>query len=67
MHKTLPALDCARFPHRGTRAALRWTRAYVRHTWLPQAGERRAHPMEIEVFDPVPGEPDEWALCVPLA
>jgi predicted transcriptional regulator YdeE len=68
--KTLPALTCARFTHRGTRADLRWTRAYVYHTWMPRAEARPARALEIEAYGIWNGcnePPSEWALYIPLA
>jgi AraC family transcriptional regulator len=46
--KTLPALPCARFVHRGPLAHLTLTRGYIYHTWLPGARSRVRYPLEIE-------------------
>jgi AraC family transcriptional regulator len=70
MSKTLPPLTCARFTHRGTQADLRWTRAYVYHTWMPLAEARPARALEIEAYGIWNGcnePPSEWALYIPLA
>ena len=48
--KTIPALKCARFIHKGPREDLRLTRDYIYQTWLPKSGRGVSHPLEIECY-----------------
>jgi AraC family transcriptional regulator len=47
--KTLPALTCARFVHKGRSADLSMTLDYIYQTWLPKSGKAIAAPLEIEL------------------
>ena len=48
--KTIPALTCARFIHKGPARNLPLTLDYVLHTWLPKSGKRLSHPWIIEHY-----------------
>jgi AraC family transcriptional regulator len=48
--KTIPALTCARFIHKGPARELPLTLDYVYHTWLPKSGMRLSHPWIIEHY-----------------
>lgn len=47
--KTLPALNYARFVHKGRSADLNLTLDYIYQTWLPKSGNALAAPIEIQL------------------
>jgi AraC family transcriptional regulator len=48
--KRIPALQYARFIHKGPLEDIRLTMDYVYHTWMPKSGKRPARPLEIERY-----------------
>jgi AraC family transcriptional regulator len=68
--KSIPALDLARFVHKGRRRDLSLTLDYVYHTWLPKSGRRLALPWVVEAYGPgiPPADNDdaEMTLLVPM-
>ena len=48
--KQIPALQCAKFIHKGPLKDLRLSLDYVYHTWMPKSGKRLARPLEIERY-----------------
>jgi AraC family transcriptional regulator len=50
--RTIPALTCARFIHKGSWRELPLTLDYVFHTWLPKSGKKPSLPMIIEQYSP---------------
>jgi AraC family transcriptional regulator len=48
--KSIPALSCARFIHKGPTTDLPLTLDYVYHTWLPKSGRQLSQPLVIEHY-----------------
>lgn len=48
--KRIPALQYAKFIHKGPLKDLRLSIDYVYHTWMPKSGKRLARPLEIERY-----------------
>jgi AraC family transcriptional regulator len=68
--KSLPALEFARFVHKGRRRDLPLTLDYVYHTWLPKSGRTLSLPWVLEGYGPglPPADSDdaEMAILVPV-
>jgi AraC family transcriptional regulator len=66
--KTIPALTCARFIHKGPRHELPLTLHYIYYTWLPKSGWSPSHPLIIECYgrDVQAAEGDESEIGVYL-
>jgi AraC family transcriptional regulator len=68
--KTVPAMTCARFFHKGCRRDLALTLDYIYHTWLPKSGRSLSLPWIIEGYGPVlpvtEDDTSEMALCIPV-
>jgi AraC family transcriptional regulator len=48
--KTIPALTCFRFIHKGPRHELPLSLHYIHHTWLPKSGMSPSHPLIIVCY-----------------
>jgi len=68
--KTVPAMTCACFVHKGCRRDLSLTLDYVYHTWLPKSGRCLSLPWIIEGYGPtLPTADDaeaETAIHIPV-
>jgi len=68
--KTIPALRCARFIHKGPTRELQLTLDYVYHTWLPKSGECLSYPLVIEHygqdFRNLDNEESERGIDIPI-
>jgi AraC family transcriptional regulator len=68
--KTIPAMTCAIFIHKGNHADLHLTLDYIYHTWLPNSGLGLSHALQIERFgrEMIVSDqtPDEWEIWIPV-
>jgi AraC family transcriptional regulator len=68
--KPIPALEYARFIHKGPTRDMPLTLDYVFHTWLPKSGKRLSAPLIIERYgedlNAADDEDSERAVYVPI-